>query len=80
MGGLILNSRMVPNEEAIVNAFAERLGTKVVAVIPRDNIVQNAEINRQTVIEYAPDSAQATVYRELQATFGIVKRRIYQSR
>lgn len=65
LGGLILNSRMVPNEEAIVNAFAERLGTKVVAVIPRDNIVQNAEINRQTVIEYAPDSAQATVYREL---------------
>lgn len=65
LGGLILNSRLVPNEEAIVQAFAERLGTKVVAVIPRDNIVQNAEINRQTVIEYAPDSNQAGVYREL---------------
>lgn len=67
LGGLILNSRLVPNEEAIVQAFADRLGTKVVAVIPRDTIVQNAEVNRQTVIEYAPDSNQSGVYRELAA-------------
>lgn len=65
LGGLILNSRLVDKEEDIVTAFAGRIGTKVVAVIPRDNIVQQAEIHRQTVIEYAPTSAQAQVYRDL---------------
>jgi nitrogenase iron protein NifH len=33
--------------------------------VPRDNIVQHAEINKKTVIEYKPDSAQAKEYRNL---------------
>ena len=33
--------------------------------MPRDNIVQHAELRRQTVIEYAPDSKQAEEYRQL---------------
>ena len=33
--------------------------------MPRDNIVQHAELRRQTVIEYAPDSQQAEEYRQL---------------
>ena len=33
--------------------------------MPRDNIVQHAELRRMTVIEYAPDSAQAGHYRNL---------------
>ena len=33
--------------------------------MPRDNIVQRAELNRQTVIEYAPESEQADHYRSL---------------
>ena len=33
--------------------------------MPRDNIVQHAELRRQTVIEYAPDSKQADEYRTL---------------
>jgi nitrogenase iron protein NifH len=33
--------------------------------VPRDNIVQHAELRRMTVIEYAPDSAQAGHYRSL---------------
>ncbi len=33
--------------------------------MPRDNIVQHAELRRKTVIEYAPDSAQANEYRQL---------------
>jgi nitrogenase iron protein NifH len=36
-----------------------------VAFIPRDPVVQRAEINRMTVIEFAPDSTQAGVYRRL---------------
>jgi nitrogenase iron protein NifH len=33
--------------------------------VPRDNIVQRAEIRKKTVIEYAPDSNQAQEYRNL---------------
>ena len=33
--------------------------------VPRDNLVQRAEINRKTVIEYKPNSQQADEYRQL---------------
>jgi len=33
--------------------------------IPRNNIVQHAELNRKTVIEQAPESEQADEYRQL---------------
>ena len=44
---------------------AGELGTKLLYFVPRDNIVQHAEIHRKTVIEYAPDSRQAQEYRSL---------------
>jgi nitrogenase iron protein NifH len=33
--------------------------------LPRDNMVQRAEINRKTVIEHAPEHDQAQHYRNL---------------
>jgi nitrogenase iron protein NifH len=33
--------------------------------VPRDNIVQHAEIRRKTVIDYKTDSNQAEEYRNL---------------
>jgi nitrogenase iron protein NifH len=33
--------------------------------VPRDNIVQHAELRKQTVLEYAPQSKQAEEYRQL---------------
>jgi nitrogenase iron protein NifH len=33
--------------------------------VPRDNVVQRAEINRKTVIEYEPEHNQADEYRAL---------------
>ena len=45
--------------------FAKRVNSRMVAYIPRANIVQIAEVNKRTVIEYAPESEQAEVYREL---------------
>ncbi|MEH2373541.1 MAG: nitrogenase reductase, partial [Nostoc sp.] len=33
--------------------------------VPRDNIVQHAELRRMTVNEYAPDSNQSQEYRTL---------------
>ena len=68
LGGLICNSRLVDNERELVEEFAQRIGTQLIYFLPRDNIVQHAELNRRTVIEQAPDSAQAGEYRKLAAT------------
>lgn len=65
LGGLICNSRKVDSEKELLEAFAKELGTQLLYFVPRDNIVQYAEINRQTVIEYSPESEQAQEYRNL---------------
>lgn len=65
LGGLICNSRKVDNEENMIQAFAKKLGTQMIHFVPRENVVQRAEINRKTVIEYEPTHAQADEYRML---------------
>ncbi|KFD41630.1 nitrogenase reductase [Peptococcaceae bacterium SCADC1_2_3] len=65
LGGIICNSRNVDREKELVSAFAEKLGSRMIKFIPRDNIVQQAEIRKQTVIQYAPDSTQAQAYLDL---------------
>lgn len=65
VGGIICNSRNVDEEYKLVDTFAHELGTQMIAFIPRDNIVQYAEIDGQTVITFEPDSAQAENYRLL---------------
>ena len=65
LGGIICNSRRVDRELDLLRAFSKELGTKLLYFVPRDNIVQHAEINKQTVIEYAPESGQAQEYRNL---------------
>ncbi len=65
LGGLICNSRKVDNERDMIEAFAKRLGTQMIYFVPRDNMVQRAEINRKTVIEYDPLCTQADEYRSL---------------
>ncbi len=47
LGGLICNSRNVDNEKEMIEAFAEELGTQMIHFVPRDNMVQRAEINRK---------------------------------
>lgn len=65
LGGIICNSRNVDHEVELLHAFAKELGTQLLYFIPRNNIVQRAEIKRQTVIEYKSDSEQADEYRGL---------------
>lgn len=65
LGGLICNSRKVDGEAELVGAFAKELGTQMIHFVPRDNMVQRAEISRQTVIEFDPSCGQADEYREL---------------
>jgi nitrogenase iron protein NifH len=65
LGGLICNSRMVDHEKALVEEFAGALNTQLLYFLPRDNDVQRAELQRKTVIEAMPHSAQADEYRAL---------------
>lgn len=65
LGGIICNSRNVDREKDLLRAFAKELGTQLIYFVPRDNLVQHAEINKQTVLQYKPDSNQAKEYLSL---------------
>jgi nitrogenase iron protein NifH len=55
----------VDNELEMIEALAAKLGTQMIHFVPRDNMVQRAEINRKTVIEFDATHAQADEYRTL---------------
>jgi len=65
LGGLVCNERQTDKEYELADALAKKLGTKLIHFIPRDNIVQHAELRRMTVLEYAPEHKQAEEYRIL---------------
>jgi len=65
MGGIICNSRNVDREHELLEAFSHELNTQLIYFVPRDNMVQRAEINRKTVIQYDPKAQQAQEYRNL---------------
>jgi nitrogenase iron protein NifH len=65
LGGLICNSRNTDREPELIQELARQLNTQMIHFIPRDNIVQHAEMRRMTVLEYDETSAQAKQYQEL---------------
>lgn len=65
LGGIICNSRKVDHEQELLENFAQELGSQLIYFVPRDNLVQRAEINKKTVIDFAPDEPQADAYRGL---------------
>ena len=65
LGGLVCNERQTDKELELAESLAGMLGSKLIHFVPRDNIVQHAELRRMTVLEYAPDSKQAGEYRTL---------------
>ncbi|HII77070.1 MAG TPA: Ni-sirohydrochlorin a,c-diamide reductive cyclase ATP-dependent reductase subunit [Methanolinea sp.] len=65
LGGVICNAKNLPREEELVSEFAEKIGSSMIQFIPRDQVVQHAELNKKTVVQYAPDSGQAGTYRSL---------------
>ena len=65
LGGIICNSRKVDKELELVEEFCERIGTQMVHFVPRDNIVQKAEFNKKTVVEFDPECNQAQEYKSL---------------
>lgn len=73
LGGIICNCKGIKDEARIVESFAEKIGSRVIGVIPRSELVPESEIEAMTVIEKFPDSKQAMVYHEL-------ARRIYENK
>jgi nitrogenase iron protein NifH len=65
LGGLVCNSRKVDREREFIEEFAAAIGTKMIHFVPRDNIVQKAEFNKKTVIEYDETCNQAKEYSTL---------------
>ena len=65
LGGIVCNCRGIENEVQIVNEFASKVGSKVIGIIPRSELVQKSEIDAKTVIEKFGESDQAELYRKL---------------
>lgn len=65
LSGIICNSRSVSREEEIVTKFATEIGSELMAFIPKEQIVQDCERDGFSVIEKAPDSNIAQIYRKL---------------
>jgi len=65
LGGLICNERQTDKELELAETLAKRLGSKLVHFVPRDNVVQHAELRRMTVVEYNSGCQQAQEYRTL---------------
>lgn len=65
LGGIICNSRKVDREWELMEEFTSKLGTKMIHFVPRDNIVQRAEFNKKTVVEYDDQCNQAKEYGHL---------------
>jgi nitrogenase iron protein NifH len=68
LAGLICNSRGDEElERGVLTAFAERLGSRLIHLIPRSSEIQLCELRRRTVVEGARDSAAAQAFRQLAA-------------
>jgi nitrogenase iron protein NifH len=65
LGGLICNERRTDRELDLAEELAKRLNSKLIHFVPRDNIVQHAELRKMTVLQYAPESKQAQEYTTL---------------
>lgn len=63
--GVILNSRNIENELALVSDFIEKTDGRLVKVLSRSDWVQQAENLRKTVVEAFPESPMAKEYRSL---------------
>jgi len=65
LGALVCNERQTDKELELAENLAKKLGSKLIYFVPRDNVVQHAELRRMTVVEFAPESKQAQHYRNL---------------
>jgi len=66
LAGILCNSNGEEAfERAVIPAFAKRLGTSFVRFIPRSPVIQACELEGRPVVEHAPRSREAEIFREL---------------
>jgi len=66
LSGIICNSNGDDAlERAVVPAFAQRLGSAFVEFVPRSSVIQVCELEGRAVVEHAPLSEEAAIFREL---------------
>ena len=65
LGGLICNSRNTDREAELISELARRLNTQMIHYVPRNNVVQHAELRKMTVAQYKPEDQQAKEYEYL---------------
>jgi nitrogenase iron protein NifH len=65
LSGIICNSNGDDAlERAVVPAFAQRLGSAFVEFVPRSSVIQVCELEGRAVVEHAPQSEEAAIFRE----------------
>jgi nitrogenase iron protein NifH len=66
LAGIICNSNGDEAfEHAVIPAFAEKLGTSFVQFVPRSPVIQDCELEGRAVVEHAPGSHEAEIFRNL---------------
>jgi nitrogenase iron protein NifH len=66
LSGIICNSNGDEAlERAVVPAFAQRLGSTFVEFVPRSSVIQACELEGRAVVEHAPQSEEAAIFRDL---------------
>jgi hypothetical protein len=65
LAGIVINMRDNDEDRAPAERFAKLIGSQIIGWVPRDPLIREAEYCRQTVLEYAPHSDIAKVFRTL---------------
>ncbi|MHC1697643.1 MAG: nitrogenase iron protein [Geobacteraceae bacterium] len=65
LGGIIAHGLTGPFSESIVRDFAKRTGVRAVSYLPHSTVVIQSELYGQTVLEAAPMSNHAYIFRRL---------------
>lgn len=65
LAGLIANLRSNTADHSLIEAFAAELNTEILGYIPRDERIMVAERHQRTLLEEAPHTEIADVFREL---------------
>ncbi len=65
LSGLVVNLRGDDSHLPMLEEFARRLSTSILAVVPRDAKIQESEKKRRTVVENAPEAASSLEFARL---------------
>lgn len=65
LGGIIYNVRGIFDAEDVVRNFAFKIGSQIIGKIPHSHLFAEAEVEGKTIIEYAPESELANLFREI---------------